>query len=341
MPKLTDLDLNTYSASASDASRGDRTFGGRDERRRFRRAWTAALVRTAVAVATVPSVGLAADEPIPEVPLTRLVCPSPVPKGAFEVEISFWNHLLTELKPVTGFEAQDIDVVSGSVSKFSGSGGKYKAWITPAVSGTTIVEVPGGVAKDSDGTVNGPSDSCILTVQTAAVTIADAWASEGDDISFTATLDGAVVDGLKVTPSFTGGTATKAVDYTENTAALTFTGTKDETQTFTVATIEDTDDEGNEAFFVGMAISGTSATVGAGPTAKGTILDDDDTPALALADASASEGDSLTFTVTLDDAVPGGLTVTPSFTDVTATAGTDYTRNTTRSTTRMAARAAP
>ena len=273
--------------------------------------------------------GLAADDPIPEAPLTSLVCPSPVPKGAFEVAITFRNQALTELKPVTGFEAQDIEVVSGSVSSFSGSGANYKAWITPAVSGTTTVKVPGGVANDSDGTANGPSKTCTLTVQTAGVTIADAWASEGDAISFTATLDGAVVGGLKVTPSFTGGTATKGVDYTENTAALTFTGTKDETQTFTVATIEDTDEEGNEAFFVGMTVSGTSATVEAGPTAKGTILDDDDTPTLTLADASASEGDSLTFTVTLDMAVPGGLTVTPSFTDVTATEGTDYTANTT------------
>ena len=38
--------------------------------------------------------------------------------------------------------------------------------------------------------------------------------------------------------------------------------------------------------------------------------------------------DALTFTVTLDNAVPGGFTVTPSFTDGTATQGADYTANT-------------
>ena len=63
-------------------------------------------------------------------------------------------------------------------------------------------------------------------------------------------------------------------------------------------------------------------------TATGTI-NDDDSSAVTIADASASEGDSISFTVTLSKAVSGGLKVTPSFTDVTATEGTDYTENTT------------
>ena len=36
----------------------------------------------------------------------------------------------------------------------------------------------------------------------------------------------------------------------------------------------------------------------------------------------------MTFTVTLHRAVQGGLTVTPGFSDVTATANRDYTPNT-------------
>ena len=65
------------------------------------------------------------------------------------------------------------------------------------------------------------------------------------------TLDKAVSGGLKVTPSFTDVTTTKGTDYTENTSALTFTGTAGETKTFTVATTEDTDVEPNETFTVG------------------------------------------------------------------------------------------
>ena len=168
----------------------------------------------------------------------------------------------------------------------------------------------------------------------AAVTIGDASAEEGDAITFTVTLDKAVSGGLTVAPSFTDGTATKGTDYTENTAALSFTGTAGETQSFTVATTEDTDVEADETFTVSLTVSGTSATVTASDTATGTITDDDGqqeggaTPAVTVADASASEGDSIEFTVTLNQAVSDGFTVTPSFTDVTATSGTDYTENT-------------
>ena len=167
----------------------------------------------------------------------------------------------------------------------------------------------------------------------AAVTIADASASEGEAITFTVTLDKAVAGGLKVTPSFTDGTATKGTDYTENTAALTFAGTAGETRTFTVATTEDSDVEGDETFTVGLSVSGTSHAVTATSTATGTITNDDQAavtvPALSIADAKAIEGKSIAFTVTLDKAVAGGFKVTPTFTDVTATKGTDYTANTT------------
>ncbi len=160
-----------------------------------------------------------------------------------------------------------------------------------------------------------------------AVTIANASAAEGDSMTFTVRLDKAVSGGLTVTPSFTDGTAAKGTDYTENTAALSFAGTAGETQTFTVATTDDTDQEPDETFTVSLAVSETTETVTATDTATGTILDDD-TPELTIADASAAEGDSMTFTVRLSKAVSGGLTVTPSFTDVTAAQGTDYTENT-------------
>ena len=59
-------------------------------------------------------------------------------------------------------------------------------------------------------------------------------------------------------------------------------------------------------------MSETSASVTATDTATGTITDDDGALAeVTIEDVSAAEGDSLTFTVTLDNAVTGGLTVTP------------------------------
>ena len=168
----------------------------------------------------------------------------------------------------------------------------------------------------------------IIDDDSAAVTIADASADEGDSLTFTVTLNKTVPGGLTVTPSFTDVTATKGTDYTENTDALSFAGTKGEMQTFTVATTQDTDHEADETFTVGLTISGTSETVTSTGTATGTIDDDDRGPAVTIDDAAVGEGGRMTFTVTLDRTVSGGLTVTPSFTDVTATKGTDYTENT-------------
>ncbi|MYI90053.1 MAG: hypothetical protein F4082_07215, partial [Gammaproteobacteria bacterium] len=104
---------------------------------------------------------------------------------------------------------------------------------------------------------------------------ADAAASEGDDITFTVTLDNAVKGGFKVTPGFTDVTATKGTDYTANTAEITFAGTAGETKTFTVNTTEEQALEADETFTVSLAVSGTALTVTSTDTATGTINDDD------------------------------------------------------------------
>ena len=185
------------------------------------------------------------------------------------------------------------------------------------VSGTTLSIT---ASDTGTGTINN-DDS-------AAVTVNDANADEGNDITFTVTLAEAVQGGLKVTPSFTDVTAVEGTDYDENTAALSFSGTKGETKTFTVSTTEDAMVEGNETFTVGLSVSDTSLSVTATDTGTGTI-NNDDGAVVTVNNANASEGDDMTFTVTLGAAVQGGLTVTPSFTDVTATEGTDYDENTT------------
>ena len=191
--------------------------------------------------------------------------------------------------------------------------------------GQDASRVHGGLRADPNHQVDGSPEA----TAPAVLTIGDASAEEGDDLTFTVTLDKAVAGGFTATPSFIDGTATEGADYTANTAAIGFAGTAGETRTFTVATIDDTEDEDDETFRVRLSVSGTSATVRLASRATGTILDDDETPAVVtIGDASAEEGDDLTFTVSVDRAVPGGFTVTPSFTDRTATEGTDYTANT-------------
>ena len=222
---------------------------------------------------------------------------------------------------------------------FTGTAGEQQTF-TVATTEDEIVEenetftVSLNVSNAPDGVTAGdPATGSITDDDAPTVTIADASAGEGDPITFTVTLNRAVQGGLTVTPSFTDGTATKGTDYSENTAALSFTGTAGEEQTFTVATTGDEVVEADETFTVSLSVSGTSTTVTATDTASGTITDDDggttgEGATVTIADGSAVEGESLTFTVTLNRAVQGGLTVTPSFSDGTATKGTDYSENT-------------
>ncbi len=110
--------------------------------------------------------------------------------------------------------------------------------------------------------------------------VADASATEGDDITFTVTRSGAMDNAVSVkwnTKPDTGADAASATDYTPVTAATTLSFAKDVgTQTFTVATTEDVLAEGNETFLVELtgAEGGTISTA----EATGTITDDDDAP---------------------------------------------------------------
>ncbi len=290
--------------------------------------------------ATDTATGTITNDDLPAVTLSA--APSSVSEGASGTSVT-----VTATAASAHTAARTVRVSVGG-SGTAASGTDYAAvtdfTITiaaDATSGTgtfTLTPTDDSVAEGSETIgVAGTSANSTVTAATvtltdndsAEVTIADASASEGDSISFTVTLDTAVSGGLTVTPSFSGGTATEGTDYTENTTGLTFSGTANETQTFTVATTEDAHVEPDETFTVSLTVSDTSASVTASDTATGTITNDDGSAAVTIADASASEGDSISFTVTLDKSVPGGLTVTPSFSDGTATEGTDYTENTT------------
>ena len=172
-------------------------------------------------------------------------------------------------------------------------------------------------------------------VVTPAVTVEDVTEIEGTGLLFTVTLDEDVSGGFDVTIGFTDGTATGGAaplatpeDYANDAATLNFAGTAGETQSFTVATLDDALLEGDETFTV--TLSASSADVDDSDTAVGTITENDtDLVVTKIVDISSpNEGDTVTFTVTvtnsgsiqvtnvsLDDVVPAGLTagtITPS-----------------------------
>ena len=142
------------------------------------------------------------------------------------------------------------------------------------------------------------------------LSVADASGSEGDSITFTATLSAAIVETVTATWTASvesGDTAASGDLSGALTGTLTFAPGED-TKTFTVATAEDTTDEEDETFTV--TLSGLSNATLTGGTATGTIEDDDDPPTLSVADASGSEGDAVSFTATLAAASAKPVTAT-------------------------------
>ena len=278
--------------------------------------------------------------------LTLSVSPSSVSEGASATTVTVTATAASSIA-----SSREVTVsVGGSGTATSGTDyaavSDFKFTIKPdstSGSGTFTLTPTQDVVFEGSETIGLAGSSLSTTVtgttvtltddDNAAVTVNDVSASEGSDMTFTVTLDNAVQGGLTVTPSFTDVTADEGTDYDENTSAITFTGTANETQTFTVSTTQDAVVETNETFTVGLSVSNAPSGVTATDTGTGTINDDvtgnNDRATLTIGDASASEGDSISFTVTLDNAVQGGLTVTPSYTDGTADEGTDYDENTT------------
>ncbi len=171
-----------------------------------------------------------------------------------------------------------------------------------------------------------------ITEGTTGYRINDANADEGETITFTITREGLTTGAGSVkwntaddtTPGADQATATD--DYTPVTTAATVSFLAGETsKDITVTTREDTADEPDETFRV--VLSAPTAGILTDAFAIGTI-NDDDAPTLSIADASANEGNNITFTVSLTSAHDADVEVTATTstgTAATATATDDYT----------------
>ncbi len=224
-----------------------------------------------------------------------------VPSGQFYVDPSFTDGTATKGTDYTVYqESLDFAGTAGEKRTFTVATTEDAA-VEPDETFTVGLSVSG---NPKTITATDTATGTILDDDTPTLTIADASADEGDGITFTVTLDKAVSGGLTVTPSFTGGTAKKGTDYTATAAGISFTGTAGEEQTFTVETLEDWLVEPDETFTVSLSVSGTTKTITATDTATGTIRDDDTALTLTIEDASATEGDLMTFEVTLKETFP-------------------------------------
>ena len=208
-------------------------------------------------------------------------------------------------------------------------------WNTPQTVAVTAAHDDDAIDDDpvtlthtvSGGDYEGVSASEVTVTitedDTPALTIADANATEGDgQITFTVRLNVASSLAVKVDWATTDDTATQGADYAETMGTLTFDALETE-QTITVPLLDDALDENDETFTVALTNAANATLDDA--EATGTIADNDDTPALTIADAEAAEGDGeITFAVTLGAASSLEVTVDWTTADGTATADADY-----------------
>jgi hypothetical protein len=214
---------------------------------------------------------------------------------------------------------------------------------TPGVTSQSIpVTIVGDTAIESDQTVlvnlSGATNASIadsqgvltitnddlpqLTINSVSITEGNA---QSVTATFTVTLAPAVAQTVTVGYSTANVTATSGADYTATSGTLSFSPGAT-TRSISITVPGDTRDEANETFAVNLA-SPVNAVI-ATAQGIGTIVDNDPTPSIDIANISVTEGNTGTktasFAVTLSAA--SGQTVTAGYATAngTATAGSDY-----------------
>ena len=123
------------------------------------------------------------------------------------------------------------------------------------------------------------------------------------------------------------GSATAGTDYTMVSDLITITAGSI-SETITIPITGDALDEDDETLSVVLS-SPVNATLSANSQGQATITDDDDPPAISIEDVTVTEGDSGTttavFTIGLTQASGKIIVVSINSSDITATAGQDYT----------------
>ncbi|MEN1727574.1 MAG: Calx-beta domain-containing protein, partial [Pseudomonadota bacterium] len=164
------------------------------------------------------------------------------------------------------------------------------------------------------------------------ITIDDVSLEEGNsgttDFEFTVTLIGDATAAFTVPYATNDSSALDGIDYTGQSAMVSFSGTAGETQTLIVPVIGETDVENDESFFVVLGAPSDGSVVAVDNSGEGTILNDD-TVELTIADAAVDEADAgdetLDFVVQLNGDIDFPFSVDFALTEETATADSDYT----------------
>jgi hypothetical protein len=152
--------------------------------------------------------------------------------------------------------------------------------------------------------------------------IGDASALEGDTLEFSLTLSNPSFETIVVALSTTGASATEGADFGSIDGTLVTFLPGETLASVTVTSLEDDLFEPDETFTLGAAP--VSGQVVATDTGTGTIGNDDGVPVLTIGDASALEGEVLSFQLTLSNPSFETIVVALSTTGASATEGVDF-----------------
>ena len=157
----------------------------------------------------------------------------------------------------------------------------------------------------------------------ATLAIADATVVEGGTLSFAVTRSGNTAIAATASYATTNGTATAPSDYTTATGTVSF-APGETSKTIAVATVNDAVVESSETLTVTLSGPGANTTL-ADASATGTITDNDTLPAIAITNASVTEGGTLGFAVTRSGNTAAASSVNYATSNGTAVAPGDYT----------------
>ena len=242
-------------------------------------------------------------------------------KGGFDVDINTSDSSATTAD-------NDYTAISNETLTFTGNAGEIKTFTVTPTSDTKLEgDEALSVSMDNLSGTTLPvniSDSATVTIlndDDAALTINDANASEGSDISFTLELTEDVQGDVAVDVSFANET-TKPGDFIATTQSFIFVDGKKGTKIFTVPTTNDSRLEDDETFAANVDVTYGNAAIDATDSGRGTIVDDDNAE-IIISNASAEEGENLNFILELTNDVEDDVEVTIYF-ENTTTNNSDY-----------------
>ncbi len=188
---------------------------------------------------------------------------------------------------------------------------------------TLKLTTPSGASITDDTGVATITDADAAPLVSISGTTVDEGDSGTTDARFVVALSAPSGRTVSVTAATSDGVAKAGSDYITKTETLSFTPGQ-VSKPFIVQVTPDVKDEDQSEDFNATLSAASGATIVPPNPATGTILDDDDTPALSINDASGTEGTTANFTVTLSAESGRTVTVNAATSSITAGAGQDY-----------------